>query len=99
MCSSDLVGIFASVTPQIQRTNAKMPTPRNFPGQRSISYLKSGAAIVLGGATYDVKDQLPTIGGRRSKQGSNWNWQIPPGSLDALSTLCNARRIRLIPTA
>jgi hypothetical protein len=89
----------ASVPPEIQRANAKMPTPRNFPRHRSISYLKSGAAIVLGGATYDVKDQLPTIGGRRSKQGSIWNWQIPLGSLDALFTLCNARRIRLIPTA
>lgn len=69
------------------------------PRQRSISYLKAGAALVLGGATYDVKDQLLTIGGRRTKDGGNWIWQIPFDSLDALSALCNTRRIRLIPTA
>jgi hypothetical protein len=88
----------ATATAKIRPTNAQMRT-RALAHERSISYLKSGAAIVLGGATFDVKDQLPTIGGRRTKQGSNWIWQIPLGSLDSLSALCNARRIRLIPTA
>jgi hypothetical protein len=69
------------------------------PRQRSISYVKAGAAVVLGGATYDVKDQLPTIGGRRTKEDGNWVWQIPFDSLNALSALCNSRRILLIPTA
>jgi hypothetical protein len=69
------------------------------PRQRSISYLRGDAAVVFGGATYDVKDQLPKIGGRRTKDGGNWIWQIPVDSLDALSALCNTRRIRLIPTA
>lgn len=73
--------------------------PNQKPRQRSISYLKAGAAVVLGGATYDVKDQLPTIGGRRTKDDGNWVWQIPFDSLNALTALCNTRRIRLIPTA
>ena len=82
-----------------QPTNPQIPTPRPLARRRSISYVTAGPSVVLGGATYDVRDELPIIGGRRTKQGSNWNWQIPLGSLDALFTLCDARRIRLIPTA
>jgi hypothetical protein len=74
-------------------------SPSQKPRQRSISYLKAGAAVVLSGATYDVRDQLPAIGGRRTKDGGSWVWQISCHSLDALSVLCNMRRIRLIPAA
>ena len=51
--------------------------------------------MVLSGATYDVKDQLPAIGGQRTKDGGNWIWQIPFDSLDALSALCKSQQIHL----
>jgi hypothetical protein len=82
---------------------AKPTSPHNHTGQkprqRSISYVRAGAAAVLSGATYDVRDQLPAIGGRRTKDGGGWVWQISCDSLDALSVICNSRRIRLIPAA
>jgi PD-(D/E)XK nuclease superfamily len=77
------------------RINSSGPKPR----QRSISYLKAGTAVVLGGATFDVKDQLLTIGGRRTKDDGNWVWQIPFDSFNDLSALCNSRRIRLVKAA
>jgi hypothetical protein len=73
-------------------------TPDHKPRQRSISYAKANTGLVLNGATYDVKDQLPSIGGRRTKDDGKWIWRIPFDSLDALSVLCHSRRIRLITT-
>jgi len=92
----------AQTTPQRQAGNTPKAastshdnSPRQLTHQRSIHYMKAGAAVILGGATYDVKDQLPAIGGRRTKDSGNWIWQIPFASLDALSTLCKSRQIHL----
>jgi hypothetical protein len=98
----------AAILPQTQRepTNVRPAAPAfrrqsldHKPHQRSISYLKAGAALILGGATYDVRDQLPIIGGQRSKEGGNWVWQIPFDSLGALSALCKSRQIGLSRSA
>jgi PD-(D/E)XK nuclease superfamily len=98
----------AVLLPQTQRkpTNSRAAAPAlrrqsldHKPRQRSVSYLKAGAVLILGGATYDLKDQLPTIGGQRSNEGGNWVWQIPFGALDALSALCKSRQIHLSRSA
>ena len=100
------VSQFAPSIPQAHSANtaptapgSRQYAPNYKPRQHSISYVKTGAAVVLAGATYDLKDQLPSIGGRRTRDGGNWIWQIPVASLDTLSALCKSRHIHLSRSA
>jgi len=57
-----------------------------------------GGALILGGGTYPLKEALPAIGGRRSKndETDTWIWQVPAEKFDALAGLCAKNSIRLV---
>lgn len=61
-----------------------------------ICYAQAGSSLILTGATFAVKDQLGTIGGRRSKNGEGWVWHVSIGQFDALAGLCARNSIRLV---
>jgi predicted PolB exonuclease-like 3'-5' exonuclease len=88
---SERVLTVAQLTSEPRRTSYRK-------GRRAkqISYLEMGGALVLGGSTYPLKDDLSRLGGRVSKAGDEWIWQVPAGRMSDLASLCAQRSIQLV---
>lgn len=66
-----------------------------------INWIEFGGALVLTGATFQMKGTLLDLGGQRSKEKTQngeerWIWQIPAQQYQALVCACNENGIRLI---
>jgi hypothetical protein len=83
-----------------QATVPQASTPQNGQNGRKrsakVTYLDMGTAYVLGGNTFTIKDQLKALGGRRSKTGDDWIWQVPKAQFPDVCALCTTSGIRLV---
>lgn len=81
---------------QLSTESPRRPSYRSKRRAKEISYLEMGGAVVLAGGTYPLKDDLARLGGRRSKNGDDWIWQVPAGRFQDLAGLCAQNSIRLV---
>jgi hypothetical protein len=87
---------------QANLPEATVPQPSNGNGNgrkrsQKVTYLELGGALVLNGNTYVIKDSLKALGGRRSKKGDDWIWQVPAARFNDLAGLCAQNSIQLKP--